>query len=46
MFIWEQVSNVVPFLQERDTEAAEKSLKRLDQADIYIHTFCNQLAKW
>ncbi|KAI9305947.1 hypothetical protein BJ944DRAFT_239195 [Cunninghamella echinulata] len=45
MFIWEQVSNVVPFLQERDTEAAEKSLKRLDQADIYIHTFCNQLAK-
>ncbi|CAO3635523.1 unnamed protein product [Cunninghamella blakesleeana] len=45
MFIWEQVSNVVPFLQEQDTEAVEKSLKRLDQADIYIHTFCNQLAK-
>ncbi|KAI8077673.1 uncharacterized protein BX664DRAFT_362469 [Halteromyces radiatus] len=45
MFIWEQVSSVVGFLQERDAEAFEKSKKRLDQADIFIHHFCGHLDK-
>lgn len=46
MFIWEQVSNVVGFLQERDAEAAERSTKRLDPADIHIHHFCSHLETW
>ncbi|CAO3593177.1 unnamed protein product [Absidia cylindrospora] len=45
MFIWEQVSNVVSFLQEKDADAAEHSAKRLDPADIYIHQFCGNLDK-
>ncbi|KAI8334207.1 hypothetical protein BC941DRAFT_100935 [Chlamydoabsidia padenii] len=45
IFIWEQVSNVVGFLQERDAEAAEQSTARLDPADIYIHQFCSHLEK-
>ncbi|ORX58926.1 hypothetical protein DM01DRAFT_1209443 [Hesseltinella vesiculosa] len=45
MSIWEQVSGIEGFLRELDTEAAEKSLERLDQADIYMQTFCSHLDK-